>query len=104
MKAQHENGPPDDEPPSQSNPRLLVRYGGLGVELAGAIIGLTLLGLWIDHHFGTGRTATLVGAAIGIVGGLYNFLRQALELSKTQLPPSGGEKDESDNHPTTGQP
>ncbi len=98
------NAQGDHEPPNPPNRRLLVRYGGLGAELAFSIVGLTLLGLWIDHHFGTGRTATLIGALLGIVGGLYNFLRQALEMTRTQLPHTGGTRDESDNHPTNGQP
>lgn len=57
-------------------------YAGMGTELAGAICGLTLLGLWIDHSYGTGRKATLIGAAIGVIGGTYNFIRQAINLSK----------------------
>jgi F0F1-type ATP synthase assembly protein I len=63
---------------------VLLRYGGMGVELAAAVIGLTLLGLWIDSRFKTGPTGVLVGAGLGIVGGFYNFLRAALQLSREQ--------------------
>ncbi len=54
----------------------------MGVELAAAIIGLTLLGLWIDHRFQTRPTFLLVGVGLGIVGGFYNFIRQALQLER----------------------
>lgn len=62
----------------------LARYSGMGAELAGSIVGLTLAGLWIDHQFGTGRKGVITGAAIGLVGGFYNFLRHALEMSRRQ--------------------
>jgi len=58
------------------------QYAGMGTELAGAICGLTLLGLWIDRHYGTGNKATITGVTIGMVGGMYNFLRQAVALSR----------------------
>lgn len=56
----------------------------MGVELAGAIVALTLAGWWVDHQFETGRKGVLIGSILGIVGGFYNFLRQALQLSKRQ--------------------
>jgi hypothetical protein len=57
------------------------RYAGMGLELGGAIVGLTLAGVWVDHAFGTGPTGTIVGALLGVIGGMYNFIREALRLS-----------------------
>lgn len=57
-----------------------LRYAGMGLELAAAIIGLTLVGYWIDRTFDTGRVGLTIGAVLGIVGGMYNFIRQALEM------------------------
>ena len=54
----------------------------MGIELAAAIVALTLAGLWVDHTFGTGRKGVIIGATLGVVGGFYNFLRQALLLAK----------------------
>jgi len=54
----------------------------MGLELAAALVGLTLLGLWVDAHFGTRPYALLVGAGIGVVGGLYNLIRQALQMQR----------------------
>ena len=55
-----------------------VRYSGAGLELAGATAGLALVGYWIDGKFGTAPWALLAGVVIGIVGGLYNLVKQSL--------------------------
>jgi F0F1-type ATP synthase assembly protein I len=55
----------------------------MGFELAAGIVGLTLAGYWIDHHFGVGPWGLIVGAGLGLVGSLYNFIRQSLEMMKT---------------------
>jgi F0F1-type ATP synthase assembly protein I len=60
----------------------------MGTEFAGAIIGLTLLGLWVDWHWQTSPAGVLIGASLGIVGGGYNFIKQALRLMRTQVPAS----------------
>jgi len=55
-----------------------VRHSGVGLELAGATAGLALIGYWIDGKFGTSPWGTLIGVVIGIVGGLYNLVRESL--------------------------
>ena len=55
-----------------------VRYSGVGLELAGATAGLALVGYWIDSHYATAPWGILGGVAIGIVGGLYNMIRESL--------------------------
>jgi hypothetical protein len=61
------------------------RLATVGTELAGAVAGGTLLGYWIDWHFGTGPWGLVTGASVGIVGGLYNLVRRAVyeNLSST---------------------
>ena len=55
-----------------------VRYSGVGLELAGATAGLALVGYWIDGKFGTSPWGMLGGVIIGIVGGLYNLIRESM--------------------------
>jgi ATP synthase protein I len=55
-----------------------VRYSGVGLELAGATAGLALVGYWVDGRFGTRPWGTLIGVVIGLVGGLYNLVRESL--------------------------
>jgi F0F1-type ATP synthase assembly protein I len=54
----------------------------MGIEFAGALCGLTLLGYWIDRHYGTGKKGVLILGAIGLIGGMYNFIREAMELTR----------------------
>ncbi len=67
--------------PSSSGPGGSWRLASVGMELAGAVIGGCLLGYWIDIQFDTGRWGLIIGAGIGIVGGLYNMIRKALRES-----------------------
>ncbi|MEM7480528.1 MAG: AtpZ/AtpI family protein [Acidobacteriota bacterium] len=55
-----------------------MRYLGIGFELAAAVAGLTLLGFWIDRHFGSEPWGLLIGLTVGLVGGLYNLVRGTL--------------------------
>jgi F0F1-type ATP synthase assembly protein I len=55
-----------------------VRYSSVGLELAGATAGLALAGYWVDGKFGTKPWGILVGVVIGLVGGLYNLIRESL--------------------------
>lgn len=54
----------------------------MGFELVGAIAGLTLVGYWWDRHFETGPWGLIVGIALGLIGGMYNLIRQSLIASK----------------------
>ena len=56
-----------------------VRYSGVGLELAGATAGLAFLGYWIDGKYGTAPWGILSGVLIGIVGGLYNMVKESLK-------------------------
>lgn len=52
-----------------------------GVELAAAVAGGCLLGYWIDRHFGSEPWGLIIGASLGIIGGLYNMVRKAVHES-----------------------
>jgi F0F1-type ATP synthase assembly protein I len=56
-----------------------VRYSGVGLELAGATAGLAFVGYWIDGKYGTAPWGILSGVLIGIVGGLYNMVKESLK-------------------------
>ena len=59
-----------------------VRHSGVGLELAGAVAGFSLIGYWIDRHYDTSPWGLVVGLALGVVGGLYNFVREALQATR----------------------
>jgi F0F1-type ATP synthase assembly protein I len=54
----------------------------VGLELAGATAGLALLGYWIDGKYGTAPWGILGGVIIGIVGGLYNLVRESMAAAR----------------------
>ena len=56
-----------------------IRHSGVGLELAGATAGLALVGYWIDGRFGTAPWGILGGVVIGLVGGLYNLVKESLD-------------------------
>jgi F0F1-type ATP synthase assembly protein I len=59
-----------------------VRHSSVGLELAGATAGLALVGYWIDGRFGTQPWGILGGVIVGLVGGLYNLVRESLQASR----------------------
>lgn len=59
-----------------------IRYSGIGIEFAAVIVGSTLLGYWIGQYYDHGRGGLLIGAALGIVGGGYNLIRESLAAIK----------------------
>jgi F0F1-type ATP synthase assembly protein I len=56
-----------------------VRHSGVGLELAGAVAGFALLGYWIDRRFATEPWGVIAGVILGLVGGLYNLVKQSLQ-------------------------
>ncbi len=61
-----------------------LQWAGVGFELAGTIALLTLAGYGIDAWLGTGPWGMLVGGVLGIVGGLYNLLKRAIQANRTK--------------------
>lgn len=59
----------------------LYRLTGMGVELAAAVLGMTLLGYLLDRWLSTSPWLLVSFAIMGIVGGTYNFLKAALRES-----------------------
>jgi F0F1-type ATP synthase assembly protein I len=53
-----------------------------GLDLAIVLVGFTAVGWWLDRRFGWYPRGTVTGAILGVVGGLANFLRSALSLSR----------------------
>ncbi len=58
------------------------RMLGVGFELAAAVAGFTLIGYWVDRHFGHGPWGVIVGVVLGLIGGMYNLIRESLAASR----------------------
>ncbi|UCF33297.1 MAG: AtpZ/AtpI family protein [Phycisphaerales bacterium] len=54
----------------------------MGIEFAAAVAGFVLIGYWIGLHYGNKTRGVLIGAILGLIGGGYNFIRSALQLTR----------------------
>jgi F0F1-type ATP synthase assembly protein I len=63
---------PDDQQPN------LWRMAHMGLEFAGAALLVAGLGFYIDYQFGTLPWGTVTGLVLGVIGGMYRFLREAM--------------------------
>lgn len=57
------------------------RLAGLGFEFGAAVAGFSLFGYWIGKHYGDPRLGVLIGAVLGIIGGMYNLIRATKAVS-----------------------
>jgi F0F1-type ATP synthase assembly protein I len=57
------------------------RYSAIGLEMAGAIVGMTLLGNWLDQRWGTEPWLALTGVLLGSAAGFGAMIRLVRRLS-----------------------
>lgn len=50
-------------------------YGGVGFQLAAAVVAGLLLGDYCDDRLGTAPWLTMVGLLLGATGGFYNLIK-----------------------------
>lgn len=74
--------PEEPRPGSRKTDRSWVRLSSIGVELVGAVVGFTLVGYWVDRRWGTDPWGLLAGIGLGLIGGMYNLIRQSLLASR----------------------
>ncbi len=68
---------------------------GQGFELTAAVIGFGLVGYWVGGHLGNAPIGLVVGALLGIFGGLYNLIRSSLRtIEQQEQDQSGSLRDE----------
>jgi F0F1-type ATP synthase assembly protein I len=83
---------PNDERPFRVGTinKVLHDYGPyltLGMQLAAAVLLFFFAGSWVDQHYDTEPTFTLIGIALGTAGGFVKFFRSVLDLQKKSESP-----------------
>jgi F0F1-type ATP synthase assembly protein I len=69
----------------------------VGLELAAAVAGFTLAGAWIDRRYGSQPWGVVIGVILGMVGGLYNLVKQSLQASReAQIDAARGTSEDDD--------
>lgn len=59
-----------------------LRLSSMGFELVGALLGFGAVGYVIDQHYGIAPRGLVTCIVLGLIGGLYNLVKQALLASK----------------------
>lgn len=75
-----------------------IRFAGIGVEFAAAVAGFTVVGYWIDNHYGSSPKGVLIGAVLGLIGGTYNLIRESLGAFKVAARQDSGRRLEKGSH------
>ncbi len=60
----------------------LWRLSAMGTELAFGIVGMVLLGVFLDWWLGWSPWGVVVCTVLGVLAAGYNFIRQALALNR----------------------
>ncbi len=63
-------------------PMYWMRYSSKGFELAAAVLGMGLFGYWLGGLKDRALLGLAIGAVLGIVGGMYNLVRQSWIASR----------------------
>lgn len=64
----------------------------LGFNFAAAVAVFLFIGYAIDRNYGTSPWGVLIGTFLGLIGGMYNMIRQALAASRAaQRRPKSGD-------------
>jgi len=61
------------------------RMAHMGLEFAGAALILGAIGYYVDYKAGSFPIGTLVGLVVGVVGGMYRFLREAVLANRRNM-------------------
>lgn len=55
----------------------------VGLDFGYSVVGMVLLGLAIDYFAKTSPRALIICAVLGLIGGGYRFIREALAMNRS---------------------
>tara|TARA_R110000744_G_scaffold252765_1_gene368483 strand:- start:2543 stop:2875 length:333 start_codon:yes stop_codon:yes gene_type:complete len=96
-----EESVPEYHEPSESEQRAnrtrQAKAWSIALDPVYGLIGMGVVGFMIDAAAGTGKTWTITLAILGLVGGFYLFIKEAMKLNKEQT----GSSKRTDGDPGT---
>ena len=60
----------------------VIKYLGLGTQLAATVAVMVFIGYWLDSKFDTKPILTLVFSFLGVIVGMYQFLKTVIKSDK----------------------
>ncbi len=58
------------------------QLAGVGIQMAvGVVLGL-IVGHWLENRYGWQPWGTLVGVMLGLAGGMYLLIKDAIRINK----------------------
>ena len=58
------------------------KVAGLGLEMAAGVGLGYVIGHWLDGRYNWNSRATIIGTCLGIAGGMYLAIKQAIQANK----------------------
>lgn len=79
--AKRSAGLPDLDPATKQSPpdKSAWNYVGLGVQFAGTALVFAIIGIFLDHRYGWSPWGTVTSTMLGVIGGLYLLIKEALK-------------------------
>ena len=73
-----------------------LQFMGIGLELVASVAVFTAFGWWVDRRFDTAPWGVLIGAGLGLVGGMYSMVRSALAATRSPRGDAGPAQDDDE--------
>jgi F0F1-type ATP synthase assembly protein I len=69
-------------PQTDPNQQNWGKYLGIGLEIAVGVALGYLIGAWVDRRWNSSPWGVLAGTMIGLAGGLYLLIRDAIRMNR----------------------
>ncbi len=60
----------------------VIRYLGLGTQLAATVAVMVFLGYWLDSKFDSKPILTIIFSILGVIVGMYQFIKTVIKSDK----------------------
>jgi F0F1-type ATP synthase assembly protein I len=58
------------------------RFAGIGLQMAAGVAIGYFIGRWFDRHYGWESRGVIIGTMLGLAGGMYLLIKDAIRINK----------------------